>query len=122
MMGARVFEKHFTLDHSWKGTDHSFSLMPEGLRKLVRNLNRIPKMLGDGKKKIYENEKKPIKKMAKSIVASRNLKKGQRISISDITYKSPGGGLPPYYYTKILKKILKKDLNKDDLIHLKCLK
>jgi hypothetical protein len=41
MLGARVIEKHFTLSHSWKGTDHAFSLMPEGMRKLVRDLQRI---------------------------------------------------------------------------------
>ena len=40
MLGARVIEKHFTLDHAWKGTDHAFSLMPDGLRRLVRDLHR----------------------------------------------------------------------------------
>src|SRR3954447_23765734 len=50
MLGARVIEKHFTLDHALKGTDHAFSLMPDGMRRLVRDLYRIPGALGDGVK------------------------------------------------------------------------
>ena len=52
MLGARIFEKHFTLDRSWKGTDHAFSLEPIGLSKLVRNLKRIPIILGRSNKKL----------------------------------------------------------------------
>ena len=48
MLGARVIEKHFTLNHAWKGSDHAFSLMPEGMRRLVRDLRRVPDALGDG--------------------------------------------------------------------------
>ena len=51
MLGARVIEKHFTLNHAAKGTDHAFSLMPEGMRKLVRDLQRVPGALGDGVKR-----------------------------------------------------------------------
>src|SRR5919199_3827920 len=47
MLGARVIEKHFTLDHALKGTDHAFSLMPEGMRRLVRDLHRVPAARGD---------------------------------------------------------------------------
>jgi N-acetylneuraminate synthase/sialic acid synthase len=83
ILGARVFEKHFTLDRSWKGTDHSFSLEPEGLRKLVRNLNRIDTMLGSPKKRLLESEIKPLLKMSKSIVAARSLKKNHKIIFED---------------------------------------
>ncbi len=48
MLGARVIEKHFTSSHAAKGTDHAFSLMPEGMRKLVRDLRRVPVAIGDG--------------------------------------------------------------------------
>ena len=77
MLGARIFEKHFTLDRSWKGTDHAFSLEPIGLSKLVRNLKRIPIILGRSNKKLLASEKKPLFKMHKSIVASVDLKKGK---------------------------------------------
>ena len=78
-MGARIFEKHFTVNRSWKGTDQSFSLEPAGLSKLVRNLKRIPLLLGSRNKKFLESEKKPIFKMRKSIVAAKDLKKDHEI-------------------------------------------
>ena len=56
MLGARVMEKHFTLSHTLKGTDHAFSLMPEGMRKLVRDLRRVPAALGDGVKRPLPSE------------------------------------------------------------------
>ncbi len=117
MLGARIFEKHFTLNRSWKGTDQSFSLEPAGLKKLIRNINRIPQMLGSGTKKVLESEKKPIKKMAKSIVAIKNLKQGTIIENQNITFKSPGGGLEPYHRDSIIGKKLKVDKDKDELIN-----
>ncbi len=116
MLGARVFEKHFTLNRSFKGSDNSFSLEPNGMSKLVRNLNRIPLMLGDGIKKIYESEKSALQKMAKSIVAAKDIKKNHIIKYSDLSFKSPGGGIEPYNYKKILNKKLKKNIKKDELI------
>ena len=50
LLGARVFEKHFTLNRANKGTDHAFSLEPAGLKKLARNLSRIPILLGSEEK------------------------------------------------------------------------
>ena len=84
MLGARVFEKHFTVNRSWKGTDQSFSLEPIGLSKLVRNLKRIPKLLGSKTKKFLKSEKKPIYKMRKSIVASKDFDKNHKLSIKDL--------------------------------------
>ena len=53
MLGARIIEKHFTLNRAWKGTDHAFSLEPAGMRKLVRDLQRARMALGDGVKRVY---------------------------------------------------------------------
>jgi len=116
MLGARVFEKHFTLDRAKKGTDHSFSLEPQGLTKFVRNIHRIKKMLGSSQKQLLESEKKPLFKMKKSIVAKNNLIKDQLIKLSDLNFKSPGGGLEPYEVEKLLGKKLKKDISEDDYI------
>ena len=121
MLGARVFEKHFTLDRSWKGTDHPFSLEPQGLEKMIRNLKRIPLMLGSNNKKLIESEKKPLNKMYKSIVSANDLKKSHVLSYKDLAFKSPGGGLKPYQYNLLINKKIKKDLKKDDLITLDCL-
>lgn len=116
MLGARVFEKHFTLNRAWKGTDQSFSLEPEGMRKLVRNLNRIPLALGDGNKRLMESEKKPLQKMGKQLVAARALPAGHVLAEADIAIKSPGGGLPPYRLDEVLGKKTRAALSEDDPI------
>ena len=72
MLGARVFEKHFTLNHAWKGTDHAFSLMPDGMRRFVRDLHRVPAALGDGVKRPLPSEERPLAKMGKKLVAARD--------------------------------------------------
>jgi sialic acid synthase len=119
MLGARVFEKHFTLNRALKGTDHAFSLEPMGLSKLARNLNRLEPMLGSSEKRILENEKKPIFKMAKSVVVSKALKKGHQLELNDLTIKSPGGGLPPYELEALVGKTLKKNFEEEEIILLK---
>ena len=73
MLGARVIEKHFTASHTAKGTDHAFSLMPEGMRKLVRDLHRVPAAIGDGVKRPLPSEEAPLRKMGKQLVAARPL-------------------------------------------------
>lgn len=122
MLGARVFEKHFTLDRSWKGTDHAFSLEPQGLSKMIRNLNRISVMIGNKNKQLLNSEKKPLLKMQKSIYAKKEIKKGKKLTLEDLTLKSPGGGLKPYELNMVLNRISKKDISKEEMIkkiHLK---
>ncbi|NOH00768.1 MAG: N-acetylneuraminate synthase [Chloroflexi bacterium] len=118
VLGSRVVEQHFTLNHTWKGTDHAFSLEPIGMRKLVRDLRRVRVALGDGEKKIYPSELNPISKMGKKLVASRDLKAGHRLTESDIALKSPGDGLPPYELENVIGKVLKRDLQEDENVHL----
>lgn len=65
-LGARIIEKHFTLDRASKGTDHAFSLEPAGLRKLVRDLERTHDALGDGVKRVFASELAPLAKMRKN--------------------------------------------------------
>ncbi len=97
LLGARVVEKHFTLNHAWKGSDHAYSLMPEGMRRLVRDLHRIPAALGDPVKRRLRSEEKPLEKMGKKLVAARDLEAGHVLADGDLEAKSPAdGGLPPY--------------------------
>src|SRR6266571_1793685 len=97
MLGARVIEKHFTLDHALKGRDHAFSLMPEGMRRLVRDLHRVPAALGNAEKRPLPIEADPLEKMGKKLVAARELELGQVLTAADLAIKSPAdGGLPPY--------------------------
>ena len=118
-LGARVFEKHFTLNRAWKGTDQSFSLEPRGLTKLVRNLNRIPHLLG-GEKILLDCEKKPLRKMRKKIVARHDLKKGTIIQKHDLDFKcTMNDGLLPHNIYQISGSTLDVDIKKDDIIKLK---
>jgi N-acetylneuraminate synthase/sialic acid synthase len=114
MLGARVVEKHFTLNHTWKGTDHAFSLEPIGMKKMVRDLRRTRMAMGDGVKRVYETEVNPIIKMGKKLVAARDLPAGHALKREDITLKSPGDGLPPYELDKVIGRVTRGALNKDD--------
>ena len=109
ILGARVIEKHFTLNRAMRGTDHAFSLEPMGLSRLSRNLERIPKLLGSFKKRILDCEIEPIKKMSKSIYLKKGLKKKEIITINDIVFKSPGIGLQPNKINLIINKRINKD-------------
>jgi sialic acid synthase len=114
MLGASVIEKHFTLNHTMKGTDHAFSLEPTGLRKMVRDLRRVKIAMGDGIKKVYETEVNPIMKMGKKLVASCDLPAGHCIRLEDVALKSPGGGMPPYELEKVVGRITIKPLKADE--------
>ena len=78
ILGARVIEKHFTLNRASKGTDHAYSLEPVGMRKLVRDLRRVRVALGTGIKQPLPLEKKPLFKMGKKLVAARAAAGGPR--------------------------------------------
>ncbi len=110
MLGARVVEKHFTLNRAMKGTDHAFSLERPGLRKLVRDLRRARVAVGDGVKRAYPSEKKPLYKMGKKLVAARDLNVGTVLTAADVAIRSPNDGLPPYELDGILGRRLNKDL------------
>lgn len=117
VLGARVIEKHFTLNRANKGTDHAFSLEPVGLRKMVRDLKRTRLALGDGQKRTYASEAKPLQKMAKSIYANRSLKAGTVLQQADLAFKCPSGaGLEPFQIDLVLGRKLKQDLAEDQLI------
>lgn len=116
VLGARIIEQHFTLNHTWKGTDHPFSLEPIGMRKLVRDLRRVRLALGDGVKQVLPCEIGPITKMGKKLVAARDLPAGHVLMEADIAIKSPGDGLPPYHYDIILGKVLRRPLSEDENI------
>jgi len=116
MLGARVVEKHFTLNHTWKGTDHAFSLEPIGLQKMVRDLRRARVAMGDGVKRVYDSEVTPMVKMGKQLVAARDLPAGHAIRREDIAIKSPGGGLQPYEIDKVIGRTTRAALKADDAI------
>jgi sialic acid synthase len=116
VLGARVIEKHFTLNRAMKGTDHRFSLEPQGLRKMVRDLRRTRVALGDGAKRLYESEVAPAVKMGKKLVAARDLPSGHVLAAEDLVAKSPGDGLPPYELDRLVGKRLGQAVAADDAV------
>jgi sialic acid synthase len=120
-LGARVFEKHFTLNRAWKGTDHSFSLIPEALRKMIRDLHRARASIGDGVKRGLPIEQSAIVKMAKKIVAAREIRAGQTLTLEDLAFKSPGDGLFPCQLDEVLGRKVLKNISRDDAIEMRFL-
>jgi sialic acid synthase len=109
-LGARVIEKHFTIDRSLKGTDHAFSLEPTGMEKMVRDLELTRLALGDGVKKVYEKEIEPVRKMSKMIVYAKDLPKGHILTNGDLSMKSPNIGLSPQTISSLIGKRLISDV------------
>jgi N-acetylneuraminate synthase/sialic acid synthase len=121
MLGARIIEKHFTLNRAMKGTDHRFSLEPVGMKKMIRDLQRTRLALGDGRKKVYASEASPVLKMGKKLVAARDLPAGHVLTAADIAIKSPADGLAPYYLDEVIGQVLVRDLREDDTIMIEML-
>jgi len=113
VLGARIVEKHFTLNRAAKGTDHPFSLEVSGLSKLVRDLRRTRIALGDGMKSMYPSESEPVTKMAKKLVAARDLAPGDVLRREDVALKSPGDGIPPYELEKVLGRVVRRPVDED---------
>jgi sialic acid synthase len=118
VLGARIVEKHFTLNRAMKGTDHRFSLEPQGLRKMVRDLHRTRRGLGNPEKRMYSSEVEPSIKMGKKLVAARDLPVGYRLRPADIALKSPGDGLPPYELERVVGRTLREAVVEDTTLHL----
>jgi len=115
-LGARVVEKHFTLNRTLKGTDHAFSLEPQGLRKMIRDLDRLHLAMGDGQKRQFVSEKDPLQKMGKKMVLVRAMPSGAVLTLEDIAFKSPGDGMAPWMIDQVVGKKLMKDMNADEAL------
>ena len=118
VLGARIVEKHFTLNRAMKGTDHAFSLEPQGLRKMIRDLRRTRIAIGDGTKRVHETEEAAVIKMGKKLVAARDLPAGHVLRESDVAIKSPGDGLAPYRLDDVIGRRLLLPIAADANINL----
>jgi len=115
-LGARVIEKHFTIDRNMEGPDHKASLEPEELKAMVSAVRNIEKALGDGEKKPSESEKKNMAAARKSIVAGDDIKEGEIFTTLNLAVKRPGTGLSPLQWDKMIGKRAGRDYKKDDFI------
>lgn len=117
-LGAEIIEKHFTLDNTMEGPDHKASLNPIELKEMVDAIRNIEKALGDSNKKTSDSEKDNKLITRKSIVASKNIKKGELLTEENLTTKRPGTGISPMEWYRVLGTIAKKDFKEDDLIEI----
>lgn len=115
-LGAKVIEKHFTLDREMTGPDHKASLEPDELQAMVNAIRNIELALGDGIKKTSNSEKSNKEIARKSIVASRNIKKGEGFTNKNLTVKRPGTGINPMRWDDVIGTKAGKDYIVDDLI------
>jgi N,N'-diacetyllegionaminate synthase len=116
-LGAKVIEKHFTLNKNSPGPDHKSSVNFIELKKMIKSIRNIEKSLGDGIKKVSKSERKNIVIIRKSIVAKVNITKGERFSYKNLTTKRPGNGLSPMKIENIIGKKAKKNFFKDQQIY-----
>lgn len=118
-LGARVIEKHFTLDKNLPGPDHAASLEPQELKAMVQAIRNIELAIsGSGVKEPSESEFKNISIARKSIVAIKNINKGELFTEENITVKRPGKGISPMLWDEVIGTVAKKDFFADELIEL----
>lgn len=117
-LGARVIEKHFTLDRRMKGPDHKASLEPDELRTMVAEIRNVELALGDGIKRMTSSERNNKLVARKSIVAAIPIKSGEIFTERNITVKRPGDGLSPMIWERVLGQPARRDFQTDDLIEL----
>lgn len=118
VLGARVIEKHFTLNKDSEGPDHKASLEPHEFKKMVESVRNIEKAMGDGIKKPSKSELKNMKIARKSIVAAKEISQGTVFNKTNLTVKRPGNGLNPLMWDQIMGKKAIRNFKKDDLIQI----
>lgn len=117
-LGAKVIEKHFTLDKTLPGPDHKASLEPNELKAMVSAIRNIERALGDGIKKVSASELDNIAVARKSIVAAKPIKAGEVFTEDNLNVKRPGTGISPLRWEEVVGKIATRDFNENDLIEL----
>jgi len=115
-LGARIIERHFTLDRTMKGSDHAASLEPQGFAKMVRDIRHIELAMGSFEKKVQESEIPVFQKLSKSIVSHIPIKKGQIITREMLTTKGPGTGISPSKMETVIGKKALVNIAEDTVI------
>lgn len=118
-LGAHILEKHFTLNRNMSGPDHRFSSDIEELKALVEQVRNVEKSLGASDIKPTINEMKMRNLAHRSLVASGDIRKGEKFTARNMTVKRPGTGLPPKFFDVVLGKKAAKTIKKNELITFK---
>lgn len=117
-LGAVIIEKHFTLSREMEGPDHKASLEPDELKEMVQSIRKLEKALGDGEKQPTDVEDKNAMVARKSIIAGKDIRKGELLTEENLTTKRPGTGISPMRWNEILGTVAIRDFKKDELIEI----
>ncbi|MDQ4501905.1 N-acetylneuraminate synthase family protein [Sinomonas sp. ASV322] len=113
--GAKIIEKHFTVDRSMEGNDHKVSLLPEEFAEMVRRIRETEESIGGrGPREVSTGELMNRANLAKSLVAARPLAKGHVVRAEDVDVRSPGRGLQPNALPQLLGRTLRRDFARGD--------
>tara|TARA_Y100000591_G_C21760575_1_gene659879 strand:- start:25 stop:1053 length:1029 start_codon:yes stop_codon:yes gene_type:complete len=115
-LGAKVIEKHITLDKSSSGPDHAASMEPNEFVRFIEKIREVELALGDGIKRPSKSEQKNINVVRRSIVASKKIYQGELFTQDNITTKRPGTGISPIHWDNIIGQVANHDFDVDDLI------
>ncbi|XP_068090349.1 sialic acid synthase isoform X2 [Hyperolius riggenbachi] len=116
-MGAKVVERHITLDKTWKGNDHAASLEPSELRELVNSIRLVEKAMGSPEKRLLNCEIACQSKLGKSVVANTKIPAGSVITLNMLTVKvAVPRGFPPEEIFDLEGKTVKRDIEEDDSV------
>lgn len=119
-LGARIIEKHFTLDKNYSSfRDHKLSADPKEFAQMVKRIKETLLMLGDGKKMLQKSELNNLNKMRRSMVAQKKLLEGAILEAKDIAWLRVGEGIPPSLADKMLGKRILRTIKKDEPVLLK---
>jgi len=116
LLGAEVIEKHFTLDKTLPGNDHYHAGDPEDFRKAIANFKLIDSILGSAEKTVLDCELVPRREARRSLVLTRDMKKGELISERDVMAKRPGTGISPQYTEIVVGRKILQDLPEDTVL------
>ena len=115
-LGATVIEKHFTVDKNMTGPDHKASLEPDELKAMIVSIRNVEKAIGDGYKTPKSCEENVRNIARKSLVAKRNIKRGDVFAIDNIAIKRPGSGISPIEIENVIGRKADSDFFVDELI------
>ena len=115
-LGAKVIEKHITLDKNYPGPDHPFSLEPYEMKNLANAIREAENSLGSYKKSVSSDEKEARIMIRRSIVAKKIIKKGEKITIEKIKFARPGTGMPTNEFKFVENRLASKDILPESII------
>lgn len=115
-LGARVIEKHVTLDRTMEGPDHPFALEPHEVKAMVKGIRNVERAMGSGHKRMLEEEKQLARLGRRSLVAARAISAGQVITDEDITIKRPGTGIEPAALCMVIGRTSRVDILADQVL------